>query len=165
VLGRDAVQRGLASVRWPGRLEVLGQRPLVVVDGAHNPYSIQCLMEALGQYLAFDKLHIVFGAGVTHNPEDLLSQLVPRAATFYATRSRHAKATPVADLQNIAQALGYAAVPTETVAEALQRALDVAQPEDLVLVTGSLFVVAEAQEAWAARQGQPPFPADPPGVY
>jgi dihydrofolate synthase / folylpolyglutamate synthase len=164
-LGRDAVYRGLANVRWPGRLEVLGRNPLVVVDGAHNPYSIQCLMEALDQYLSFDKLHVIFGAGVTHNPQDLLSLLVPRAHTLYATRSRHAKATPVADLQSIAQGLGHRAVPTETVAEAFGRALDEAQPEDLVLVTGSLFVLAEAQEAWAARQGQPPFPADPPGVY
>jgi folylpolyglutamate synthase/dihydropteroate synthase len=108
---------------------------------------------------------LVFGAGTTHNPQELLAVLLPAGARTWMTRSRHAKATPVAELQEQAAALGHTTTSTETVAEALTAALAVAGEEDLVLVTGSLFVVAEAREAWAARHGLPAYPADPPGVY
>lgn len=162
---KSAVRRGLATVQWPGRLEILGQNPLVVVDGAHNGDSIQRLLEALRDYLSFRRLLVIFGAGTTHNPQDLLPLLVPAAHKLYLTRSRHAKATPTAELQSIAQSLGCEPSTAETVGESLRQALAEAQPEDLILVTGSLFVVAEAREAWAEMKGLPALPSDPPGVY
>ncbi len=165
VVSEEALRRGLATVRWPGRMEILGQGPLLVVDGAHNPYSIQRLLEALRQYLRYRRLLVVFGAGVTHSPADLLALLVPVADGLYITQAHHAKATPAAELQAVAESLGCGASLDNTVRESLRRALDDAGPEDLVLVTGSLFVVAEAREAWAEFNGLLPFPADPPGVY
>ncbi len=161
----QAVHRGLGAVAWPGRLEVLGRRPFVVVDGAHNIYSIEKLMEALPVYLHYRRLLVIFGAGTTHNPRDLLPTILKAADQLFVTRSQHAKATPVADLVTIVQEMGREATPSDTVADALSRALEQADEGDLVLVTGSLFVVAEAREAWTLRQGLPPLPSDPPGVY
>ena len=161
----QAVHRGMAAVTWPGRLEVLGRQPFVVVDGAHNIYSIEKLMEALPVYLHYRRLFVIFGAGTTHNPADLLPSILNKAERLYVTRSQHAKATPVADLVSIVQGMGREATPAATVAEALAQAMDEAEPSDMILVTGSLFVVAEAREAWMARQGLPPLPSDPPGVY
>jgi dihydrofolate synthase / folylpolyglutamate synthase len=161
----SALQRGLATVQWPGRMEILGQRPLLVVDGAHNPYSIQKLLEALPAYFQYRRLHVVFGAGVTHNPADLLGLLTPIAYKLYVAQSRHAKATSVAELQVIAASLGREATAATTVGEGLVQALAEAAPDDLVLVTGSLFVVAEARETWGALNGWAPLPADPPGAY
>jgi len=164
-IDQQAVQQGLATVRWPGRLEILGQQPLVVADGAHNPYSIERLLAALRQYLTYKRLIVIFGASLTHTPEKLLALLLPAADALYVTQSRHPKAAPAADLQSIVNVLGYRASVAKTPFEALQEALAQAHQDDLVLVTGSLFVVAEAQEAWAAIHGLPPFPTDPPGVY
>lgn len=161
----EAIPQGLARVQWPGRMEVLGQRPLLVVDGAHNAYSVQKLLEALPSYLTYRRLLVVFGAGSTHTPYDLLAELAPAAHQLYLTQAHHAKATPVAELQAMAATLGREATAVPEVADALHQALAEAHEEDLVLVTGSLFVVAEARAAWAARQGWPPLPADPPGVY
>jgi folylpolyglutamate synthase/dihydropteroate synthase len=152
-------------VLWPGRLEVLGRRPFVVVDGAHNVYSIAKLMEALPVYLHYRRLLIIFGAGTTHNPRDLLPAILDMADQLFVTRSQHAKATPVEDLVTIVQEIGREATPSASVAEALSQALEQAEDKDMVLVTGSLFVVAEAREAWTIRQGLPPLPGDPPGVY
>ena len=164
-IGAQAVREGLATVRWPGRLEVLGQRPLVVVDGAHNPYSVERMLRALRDHLRYEQLIVVFGASMTHNPENLLALLLPPAHSLLVTQAHHPKATPAADLKAMAAALGRTASTEDTVRAALRRALADAGPADLVLVTGSLFVVAEAEEAWAELQGLPAFPADPPGVY
>ena len=161
----EAVRRGLASVRWPGRLEVLGRSPWVVVDGAHNVYSMERLLGAVGALIERRRLILVVGIGVTHSPRDLLATLLPAAATAIVTRSRHAKATPPEELAALARQLGREAAVTHSVAEALSVALSEATADDLVLVTGSLFVVAEAREAWAAMKGLPPHPSDPPGVY
>ena len=161
----EAVRGGLASVEWPGRMEILGQRPLLVVDGAHNVDSTQRLLDAVASYLTYERLLIVFGAGHTHSPRDLLQILLPRAQRVYLTQAHHAKATPAPELKALIKALGGEALGGGTVREALHRALTDAHEDDLVLVTGSLFVVAEAREAWAAFNDLPPFPADPEGVY
>ena len=162
---KEAIRRGLANVHWPGRMEILGQRPLVVVDGAHNAYSARRLLESLQSYLHYERIFLVFGAGHTHNPGDQLALLLPASHKLYMTQAHHPRATPSAELQDMAQVLGRQAPALGTVEEALRCALDEAGEDDLVLVTGSLFVVAEAQEAWAAFNGLPPFPSDPPGAY
>jgi len=162
---REAVRQGIAAVEWPGRLEILGRKPLVVVDGAHNTYSMQCLLDATTTYLPHRQLHMIFGVGVTHTPQDLLTVVLPHVASFCITQSHHPKATPVADLQTMARELGYDATIAPNAGAALDAALDRAGADDLVLVTGSLFVVAEAREAWFSRQGLPLPPADPPGAY
>ena len=162
---QGAVRQGLATVRWPGRLEILGQRPLVVADGAHNSYSTEQLLRALRQYLKYRRLIVIFGASMTHTPEKLLALLLPAADALYVTQSHHPKAAPIADLQAMASALGRQVRAAGTPLDALQEALAQAQQDDLILIAGSLFVVAEAEEAWAAMHGLRPFPADPPGVY
>ena len=164
-ISRQAVRQGLATVQWPGRLEILGRAPLVVVDGAHNGDSMQRLLQALRGYLTYARLLIVFGAGRTHAPQDLLGALLPAADHLWVTQSHHPKAMPAAELVSVAQQAGTLADVSMSVREALMAVLACAGPQDLVLVTGSLFVVAEAREAWAALQGWPPYPADPPGVY
>jgi len=161
----DAVRRGLERVEWPGRLEVLGRRPWVLVDGAHNVYSMERMLSAVGALIPYRRLILIVGIGVTHSPRELLAVMLPAAATVFATHSRHVKATPPEELAALVERLGRRAVVTHSVAEALSAALDAATPDDLVLTTGSLFVVAEAREAWARLQGLPLPPSDPPGVY
>jgi dihydrofolate synthase/folylpolyglutamate synthase len=160
-----AVRDGLAAVRWPGRLEVLGQKPLLVVDGAHNTDSISRLLQAVQDHLPHRRLLVVFGAGQTHNPRELLDIVRSRAAVLYTTRAHHPKATPADELAAMVADSGGEVRIVDRVADAISAALDEAADDDLVLVTGSLFVVAEAREAWAALNGLPPYPADPPGVY
>lgn len=161
----DAVRQGLAQVRWPGRFQVLGRDPLVVVDGAHNAYSVSQLRLSLPAYLGFQRIRLVFGAGRAHLPRTMLEALLPHVAHTYVTAARHPKAASPEALRDLAQELGYSVEMCATSDAALRIALQQADPGDLVLVTGSLFVVAEAMSAWAAMQGLPPYPSDPPGVY
>ncbi|MHB1296866.1 MAG: bifunctional folylpolyglutamate synthase/dihydrofolate synthase [Anaerolineae bacterium] len=164
-IAREDVRAGLAQVEWPGRMEVLGKHPLVLVDGAHNPYSIQKLLEGVEAVAPGARLWVIFGASMNHTPSALVAQFVPLAHKLYVTQAHHPKATPAAELEAAVRHLGGAAELAPSVAKGLAVAVEDAGPDDVVLVTGSLFVVAEARTAWAAMRGLPPLPSDPPGVY
>jgi dihydrofolate synthase/folylpolyglutamate synthase len=142
----DGIYLGLAGVEWPGRLERVRESPQVVVDGAHNTYSAARLREAMREYFSYDRLLLVLGVSTDKDLPGIVRELAPGTAWAIATRSRHPRsAEPAAIAQELeAHQLGRRAAPT--VAEALDQALLEAQARDLVLVTGSLFVVAEARE-------------------
>jgi dihydrofolate synthase/folylpolyglutamate synthase len=157
-----ALHAGLAVTRWPGRLEILSRQPLVVVDGAHNAESARRLVEALDEWFGQRRRFLVFGASFDKDIDGMLDALVPGAECLVLARSRHPRRAQVEDLMwRVAQRGGEALVCAD-VATALERALELAGPDDLVCVTGSLFVVAEAREAWLTRIGDLQLECDPP---
>ena len=165
VLSEQAIREGLAQMAWPGRLELLGSEPAVVVDGAHNRYSIERVLDALGRALPERRLRVIFGASRSHLPDRMLVAL--RAATdrILLTRAAHPKSTSLEELSATARALGFEWSAHETVAEALQAGVAESEEQDTLLVIGSLFVMAEARRAWALMRGLPAPPTDPPGAY
>lgn len=156
-----ALRRGLAGMNWPARLEILGRRPLVIVDSAHNGDSAEKLMLALRTNCDHDRLLVVLGGSADHVTPELLRALLAPAAWAIATRSRHLRAAEPASLQARAAELGFDVEASPSVADALDRALALAGPADLVCCTGSVFVAAEARAAWFARLGLPLPPTDP----
>ncbi len=140
-----AVGEGVAAARWPGRFEVLGTGPRVVLDGAHNPHASRCLAEALAAEPR-DRLLLVLGILGDKDAQRIAGDLVPLADAVWVTRSASSRAVPPERLLAAAQeAAGVRAEAAPTVAEALDRALAQAGPRDLVCVTGSLTVVGEAR--------------------
>ncbi|MEJ2733287.1 MAG: bifunctional folylpolyglutamate synthase/dihydrofolate synthase [Anaerolineae bacterium] len=160
-LPQTAIRDGLRAVHWPGRLEILGQAPLVVVDSAHNGDSAQKLVAALRDCCGRRRLVVVLGASADHATPELMAALLSGADRAIATRTRHPRAADPSWLQAQAAELGFCLEVRETVAQALTAAMDDAGPEDLVCCTGSVFVAAEAREAWFARQGLALPPSDP----
>jgi len=148
------LQHGLANVRWPGRLEVLGRAPLVIVDGAHNGYSAQTLVAVLRELFTFDNLILVFGSQSDKDIAGMLRALVPGAARVILTQSKHPRAASLLALQEQLRPFNAPTLLSEDVADGLAHAVASASRRDLVLVTGSLFVVAEARAAWFAQHGQ-----------
>lgn len=146
----DAIRRGLAEVQWPGRLQILRERPLVVVDGAHNGDSAARLAEALRECFEYRRLHLVLGLSQGKDAAGILDALLPRADRLSVTRSRHERAYPADRLADLIRARGKPARVEPDVAQALRHSVAEADHEDLVCVTGSLFLVAEAIEAAGA---------------
>lgn len=142
-----AIRGGIAAVRWPGRLEVLAERPLLVVDGAHNPDSTRRLREALAAVFGRRRLILVLGSSVDKDLAGIAAEIVPGAASVVVTRSSHPRAAPMERLAAIVAGHGVPVAAVEGVAAAIERARQLAGPDDLICVTGSLFVVAEAREA------------------
>jgi dihydrofolate synthase / folylpolyglutamate synthase len=144
-LSEEAVRRAFAAAEVPGRLEVVGRRPLLVLDGAHNPAGAAALAAALAESFTWQRLHLVIGVSANKDVDGVVAELAPLADRAYAARhgsSRSARA------ERVAEASAGAGLPVEafaTVAEALAAARESAVPEDLIVVTGSLYTVADAR--------------------
>jgi dihydrofolate synthase/folylpolyglutamate synthase len=152
-ISEEAIAQGLRQVRWPGRLEVLSRAPFLVVDGAHNGDSAHKLTEALRNYFQYERLFLVFGASLEKDIDGMLRELLPLVYRVIVTQAQHPRATEVQSLREEFLAQGCEPLSSNSVAEALDCALRLAQERDLICATGSLFVVAEVREAWARRQG------------
>ncbi len=142
----EAIRRGISSVEWPGRIQVLRRDPLVVVDAAHNEDSTQHLMDTIRKQFQYERLILVFGASANKHIEEMAMVLGPTAHSVIVTASGHRRA---ADAEKLALEFSrYGEVCLEPdVTLAFDRALRVASPSDLVLITGSVFLAGKAIEA------------------
>lgn len=157
----EAVAEGLRRVSWPGRLEVLQRAPFFVVDGAHNVDSATRLAEGLRELFSWERFTLIFGVSSDKDAPGMLRQLLPLADEVIFTRAHHPRAAPPEELVEVAMSLGHRGTPVSSVKEAVQEALAEARPEDLICATGSLFLVAEAREAWAELTGHEVPERDP----
>jgi len=149
-ISREGIINGLGRVSWPGRLQILSHHPLVVVDGAHNIDSARRLKQSIEQYFDFDRAILVIGTSCDKDIASIVSELLPLFDKVIVTRSRHPRAMAPAPLVAEFARHGVKAQAVEGVPSALSQALALAGDKDLLCVTGSLFVVAEAIEQ-AAR--------------
>ncbi len=150
-LDEAAVRAGLERAAIPGRLQVVRRNPLVVLDGAHSPDRADALARAIRTLYLHPhperRLILVIGCSQGHSPEVVVQRLAPFAAQVIATRSRHPAAVPAAEVTQSARDLRVPAFESEPVSAAVAEALRHAGPDDLIVVTGSLFAVGEALEA------------------
>ncbi len=151
----DAIRKGFASVRWEGRLETVSQKPLVVLDGAHNTDSARALAAAIKKYYSgrYGRLLLVLGVLADKDFRDMAAYLLPLADRVIFTQADYSRAVPADELsRNLDGGKGQATVCAD-VPGALEKALSWAGPDDMVLVTGSLYVVGEAK-AWLSKREQ-----------
>jgi dihydrofolate synthase/folylpolyglutamate synthase len=169
----DTLRAGLANARWPGRFEALQHQPHVIADCAHNGDSALRLRETLAQFFpagAGRRTALVFGASADKDIPAMLHTLLPATpAGDYAapvklvlTRSGHPRQADPAQLAALAREIAPACAitATESLDAALAEVRAWAAPEDVICVTGSVFVVAQARRAWAARHPRAFAPDD-----
>jgi dihydrofolate synthase/folylpolyglutamate synthase len=160
-LPQSAIRKGLQAVTWPGRFEILGRKPLLIVDSAHNGDSARKLVSTLHAVCDFQRLIVVLGASADHVTPELMEALLAGADRAIATQARHPRAAEPAWLQARAAELGFHLEISETVPQALNLALADAGPDDLIVCTGSVFVAGDARSAWFAQTGTALPPSDP----
>jgi dihydrofolate synthase/folylpolyglutamate synthase len=148
-----ALAEGLRSAQWPGRFEILARQPTIVVDGAMNGASAQRLRESLAA-LPHRRLILVLGTSRDKDIAAIARELVPTAAAVVLTRSYHPRSAPLEMLAEHVRPLLRAPdcplVLTDDIPPAIEAARRLAGPDDLLCLTGSLFVVAAAREALGA---------------
>ncbi len=147
VVGREAVARGFAGLQWPARVEVMGEGPWIVVDGAHNVASAQALADTLESCFPPTPRTLVFG---TTREKDLTGQLralLPGTMTVVATRYvENLRAVPPEEVAAAVHALGGPpALITQNPADAIAVARRETPRDGLICVTGSLFLAAETR--------------------
>ncbi len=141
---KEAIIEGLRQVNWPGRLQILTREPVLVVDGAHNDYSMRKLVEAIKKYFKYDNCFIIFGTSCDKNIAGMAKELVSLSDNITVTSSSHPRAASISAVVKGFSELGIEVSAVEDVSNALSRVISFAGKNDLILVTGSIFVVAEA---------------------
>lgn len=144
-----ALRAGLRQTRWPGRMELLRKNPYVMLDGAKNPAGLNALRRAL-ERLSFSRLILVMGISNRKDGDAMLDAILPIADDVIATQAEFRGISSESLAQKIRErGLLCRSIPQP--AEALETALSQANANDLVCVTGSLFLVGAAQAWWAER--------------
>jgi dihydrofolate synthase / folylpolyglutamate synthase len=144
-----AIARGIAQVRWPGRLERLGDRPAVYLDGAHNPAGARELVAFWDAHFSGVPIHLVYGALRDKPVDEICGLLFPRAATVTLTEPRQPRALSASALASMTGHLAsrYEIVPDP--AAALERAVLRAASSDAVFATGSLYLIEDYRRGYA----------------
>jgi dihydrofolate synthase/folylpolyglutamate synthase len=161
-LDPDVVADGLGSVTSPGRLQLVGIEPTVLVDAAHNPHGASALRDALTEYFDFDEWAVVLGVLADKDAHGIVAELAPVAARFDVTRSASDRAIPVAELAEIVAA--EAGEPATNRHGSMAEAVDAARawasesPRRAVVITGSITLIGEAiqlaeHEGWKGSAG------------
>jgi dihydrofolate synthase/folylpolyglutamate synthase len=150
-VSEKAIEDGFAETVWPGRFEVLRRTPPVVLDCAHNCDSMHRLRQTLDEYFPEWPIVLVFGASEDKDVAGMFAELLPRVHQVIATKSIHPRAMTPEDLLKLAHPFGVPVSDTPKIEDALEEALREAGEDALVLVTGSIFVVAGVREAWMNR--------------
>jgi dihydrofolate synthase/folylpolyglutamate synthase len=146
-LDEDAVHEALLGATSPGRLEVVGRHPLIVLDGAHNPAAAEALVAALPEAFSWSRLHLVIAVFSNKDLEGIVDRLAPLADAGYAATTTSERARPTDEIASALSARGVATQGYPDVPAALAAARAAAAPDDLILVTGSLYTVADARRA------------------
>ena len=150
-LGAEMIEAGLERVRWPGRLEHLPGRPLILLDGAHNPAGARALASYLVEK-SYDDLTLVFGAMQDKSIAPMAEALFPLARRVVLTRSPNRRSAYPQALRESLASLHPALAVAEDPAEALDAALALTSPGGVICVCGSLYLVGSVRELSTVRQ-------------
>jgi dihydrofolate synthase/folylpolyglutamate synthase len=138
------IAQGLAQVKWPGRFQILRQHPTVVIDGAHNVASMKRLVDNIKSYFPHKRIFLVFGTSCDKDIPGIINELVSLSPRVIVTQASHSRAATLPTLAAEFAKRGIDPETRETVKEAISRVLSLASDTEVICLTGSLFVVAEA---------------------
>lgn len=144
-----AMERGLREARWPGRLEAAGQDPLVLLDGAHNPAGARALARFLEKHYRGRRVWLIYAAMRDKAVDEVAGVLFPPAYKVILTRLPLERAVSPQALHGLVAHHHKRVEVTESLSEALDQARRAASKTDIILVTGSLYLVGEAKRLLA----------------
>jgi len=150
----EQIRRGLREAFLPGRLQVVREKPMVVLDGAHNPGKACQLARAIREEFSYRSLRLVFGIMRDKDAGGVLRYLAPMSERIFLVRPKGPRAAnPEALRMMLEKRWGGAAYVAGGVGPGVSMAVEDAHPDDLILVCGSFYTVAEALEskAWATK--------------
>ncbi|MBI5117744.1 bifunctional folylpolyglutamate synthase/dihydrofolate synthase [Candidatus Poribacteria bacterium] len=138
----NMLRKGMADARWPARLEKLSEAPLMILDGAHNPSAMRCLVDAMSALFANRRILLVVGMLGDKDVSTCLRILRALGDTIIASQPVYERAMPAVRLAELARSIFPTVRLEQTLRQALLEALRLAAPNDIILIAGSLFNVA-----------------------
>jgi dihydrofolate synthase/folylpolyglutamate synthase len=147
----NAIQEGFSKAFWPGRFEIVQCTPPVILDCAHNRDSAAKLCLTLQEYYPERSVVLIFGASEDKDIHGMLDELMPKVTDLITVRSFHPRAIDPDKLVEMSQRYKRSVHCVEHIPEAIDKALQSVGQDQLVLITGSIFVVAEARKYWEQK--------------
>ncbi len=148
----EAIERGIANVHWPGRLERLSENPAVYLDGTHNPAGARELLKFWQENFAGRRIILVYGAMRDKAVDEIAGVLFPHAESVILTAPRQPRAISADLLAEMTAHLARQATVTRDPYDALEQAIQMARPGDAVFATGSLYLVGDLSAHWRSRK-------------
>lgn len=149
----ENIYNGLKNVSWAGRFEILGENPVFVLDGAHNPHGMKATVASLEEHFGDRKITFVVGAMADKDVKGMMSMLLPLADSFIAVKPDNPRAMEAEDLAKLLSELGAKAQSRNTVADGVKTALDRAGNDGIVACLGSLYFSGEIRQAYLSLSG------------
>jgi dihydrofolate synthase/folylpolyglutamate synthase len=139
-----AVHSGLARVVWPGRIQVVRERPIVIIDVAHSPESIRMLRKTIQGIFKYSRAILILGLSAGKNIDEIAFELTGFADVMIVTKAQNTpRMMSPSDLRERLGSKFDGVIAIEKVTEALAEALTISKPDDLICVTGSFYHVGE----------------------
>jgi dihydrofolate synthase/folylpolyglutamate synthase len=152
----DAIERGIASAKWPGRLERLGTHPDTYVDGAHNPSGARELLKFWNENYADRRIFLVYGAMRDKAVDEIAGLLFPHADTVILTEPRQPRAVSAPLLAEMTGHHAKSILVVPDPAKAMETAIELANTVNVVFATGSLYLVGDLRAYWHKRAPKAP---------
>jgi dihydrofolate synthase / folylpolyglutamate synthase len=153
-----AIESGIRNARWPGRLERLAERPTVYLDGTHNPAGARELLKFWEENFKGRRIVLVYGAMRDKAVDEIAGLLFPAVDFVILTEPRQPRAISAPLLAEMTSHLAKKAMVVPDPGEALERAIEMAGPQDAVFATGSLYLVGDLR---AYRHKRKPIETKP----
>ena len=138
------ITKGLKKTAWPGRMHIISGSPTIILDGAHNPGAIRALAGSVKHRFGNKRLILVLGVMGDKDILSVIRGIVPLADHVIYTRPDYYRSADPEEMMRTAASLGKPGEVVRVIAKAIGRAREMARPEDVILVSGSLFTVGEA---------------------
>lgn len=145
VLHRESIYKGFKGARWAGRLEVLREEPLILIDGAHNVHGAKSLSKAIGQYLGDKKVVGLIGVLEDKDYAGILDELVPHLARAITTTPDSPRALSADRLAEELRGRNLPAIPVPLIADALKTALAELKADEVLISFGSLYLIGQVR--------------------
>ena len=146
-ISEKAIRDGLGKVKWTGRLEIIRNKPTLVLDGAHNPSGVRVARDALKEIFSYQRLILVLAIFADKDYKKMIQILAPDADLIIATKAKNPRAaSPQTIAKEAAQYMSQdKIIVTEDIPQAIKCALSNSKEDDLICITGSLYTVGEAK--------------------
>ncbi|SDP64883.1 bifunctional folylpolyglutamate synthase/dihydrofolate synthase [Clostridium gasigenes] len=140
-ISKEILEKSLEDVCWNGRLEVMKKSPLVVLDGAHNIQGITTLKQNIEKYFKYKNIYLILGILADKDVEEMIKVITPMAKEVYAVTPNSIRAELAEDLKNEVLKYNENCIAFEKYEYALNKALEIAKEDDIIVACGSLYMV------------------------
>ncbi|HHT63073.1 MAG: bifunctional folylpolyglutamate synthase/dihydrofolate synthase [Bacillota bacterium] len=145
-VGADAIRKGLAGTEWPCRLEMVRHHPLVVIDAAHNHHGIKVLVQALKDYWPRQRKVLLLGMLADKERDKVVGEIAPLVEKVVVTKPNSPRAGKWQEVAEFVRPyVKKEVVIEEDISRAVDKALELTGDEEMLLITGSIYMVSEAR--------------------